>query len=169
MQGWTGVFERSYGERAFVSQWIRWIMTYTIFGFLWKFVSLLYPYSNRKLRALLCMNSRSMVEPREYPVFFESSFQHVEVVKSNLDKYKRGTWELASLGKCSILYGNQFSDDNQNAIKSMLGYLLANVRQNWQRNWGWEAEEQWAMSCTDLATFHQSKKWKALLKDFANH
>jgi hypothetical protein len=40
-------------------------------------------------------------------LFFEASAEQALIVKSVLDRYERSTGQLVSLGKCSILYGDQ--------------------------------------------------------------
>jgi hypothetical protein len=55
-------------------------------------------------------------------MFFEGSAQQASVVKTVLDKYERGTGQLVSLGKCSILYGHSCEVEAQESIKQILGY-----------------------------------------------
>jgi hypothetical protein len=40
-------------------------------------------------------------------MFFEASVEQATVVKSILDRYEQATGQLVSLGKCSIMYGDQ--------------------------------------------------------------
>jgi hypothetical protein len=55
-------------------------------------------------------------------MFFEGTTQQATVVKSILDQYERGTGQLVSLGKCSILYGNRCQDNVQAEIQDILRY-----------------------------------------------
>jgi hypothetical protein len=55
-------------------------------------------------------------------MFFEGSAQQASVVKTVLDKYERGTGQLVSLGKCSIVYGHSCELEAQESIKQILGY-----------------------------------------------
>jgi hypothetical protein len=44
------------------------------------------------------------------------------VIKSILDKYEKGTGQLVSLGKCSILFGDKYSADTQHSMQGILKY-----------------------------------------------
>jgi hypothetical protein len=55
-------------------------------------------------------------------LFFEGSIEQGLVVKSILDKYEQSTGQLVSLGKCSIMYGDQCSDEVQDELKRILKY-----------------------------------------------
>jgi hypothetical protein len=55
-------------------------------------------------------------------LFFEGSVEQALVIKGILDDYERGTGQLVSMGKCSILYGNQCFDVVQQEIKEILLY-----------------------------------------------
>jgi hypothetical protein len=55
-------------------------------------------------------------------MFFEGNVQQSEVVKNVLDKYERGTGQLVSLGKCSILFGNKCTEETQKAVQDVLKY-----------------------------------------------
>jgi hypothetical protein len=55
-------------------------------------------------------------------MFFEGNVQQTEVVKSILDRYEKGTGQLVSLGKCSILFGDKCSAETQQEIQGMLKY-----------------------------------------------
>jgi hypothetical protein len=55
-------------------------------------------------------------------LFFEASVDQAVVVKSILDKYEQSTGQLVSLGKCSVLYGDQCSLETQAQLKQILKY-----------------------------------------------
>jgi hypothetical protein len=55
-------------------------------------------------------------------LFFEGTVDQGLVIKSILDKYERGTGQLVSLGKCSILYGDKCSPEVQLELKGILKY-----------------------------------------------
>jgi hypothetical protein len=55
-------------------------------------------------------------------LFFEGSISQANVVKSILDRYERSTGQMVSLGKCSILYGDQCATDIRGEIKDILKY-----------------------------------------------
>ena len=40
-------------------------------------------------------------------LFFEASVNQASVIKSILNRYEKGTGQLVSLGKCSVLFGDQ--------------------------------------------------------------
>jgi hypothetical protein len=55
-------------------------------------------------------------------LFFEGTVDQGLVIKSILDKYERGTGQLVSLGKCSILYRDKCSPEVQLELKGILKY-----------------------------------------------
>nr|XP_051205578.1 uncharacterized protein LOC127319648 [Lolium perenne] len=55
-------------------------------------------------------------------LFFQGSVQQASVVKSILNKYEKGTGQLVSLGKCSIMYGRRVEEQAQAEIKQILQY-----------------------------------------------
>jgi hypothetical protein len=55
-------------------------------------------------------------------LFFQGSVDQAMVVKSILDRYERGTGQFVSLGKCSVMYGDQCTADVQVDIKEILKY-----------------------------------------------
>jgi hypothetical protein len=55
-------------------------------------------------------------------LFFEGSINQAEIIQTILDRYERSTGQLVSLGKCSILYGDQVPIDTQKDIKNILKY-----------------------------------------------
>jgi ribonuclease HI len=55
-------------------------------------------------------------------LFFQGSIQQATVVKNILDRYEKGTGQLVSLGKCSIMYGRRVPDHVQAEIKQILRY-----------------------------------------------
>jgi hypothetical protein len=65
-------------------------------------------------------------------MFFDGSVQQATVVnKTVLDKYERGTVQLVSLGKCSILYGHSCEVEAQDSIKQLLGYKTSHFEDNY--------------------------------------
>jgi hypothetical protein len=55
-------------------------------------------------------------------LFFEGTVDQGQVVKSILDRYEHSTGQLVSLGKCSIMFGDQCSPDVQSELKDILKY-----------------------------------------------
>jgi hypothetical protein len=55
-------------------------------------------------------------------MFFEASVEQATVVKSILDRYEQATGQLVSLGKCSIMYGDQCAPKTQTEIQGILNY-----------------------------------------------
>jgi hypothetical protein len=55
-------------------------------------------------------------------LFFEATSDQALVVKSILDRYEESTGQLVSLGKCSIMYGDQCDIETQAQIKEILKY-----------------------------------------------
>jgi hypothetical protein len=55
-------------------------------------------------------------------LFFEASVEQTIVVKSVLDKYELSTGQMVSLGKCSIMYGDQCPANVQTEIRDILRY-----------------------------------------------
>jgi hypothetical protein len=53
-------------------------------------------------------------------MFFEASVEQATVVKSILDRYEQATGQLVSLGKCSIMYGDQCAPKTQTEIQGIL-------------------------------------------------
>jgi hypothetical protein len=64
-------------------------------------------------------------------MFFEGSVQQGTVVKSILDRYERGTGQLVSLGKCSILYGHSCDVGAQDSLKLLLGYETSSFEEKY--------------------------------------
>jgi hypothetical protein len=50
-------------------------------------------------------------------LFFEGLVGQASVIKSILDRYEQGTGKLVSLGKCSIIYGDNCTGVVQEEIK----------------------------------------------------
>jgi hypothetical protein len=55
-------------------------------------------------------------------LLFEGTIDQGLVIKSILDKYEQGTGQLVSLGKCSIMYGDNCSPEVQVELKGILKY-----------------------------------------------
>jgi hypothetical protein len=63
-------------------------------------------------------------------LFFEGSVQQSLVIKEVLDNYEKRTGQLVSMGKCSIMYGNQCPANVQMEIKDILNMRLLLSRKN---------------------------------------
>jgi hypothetical protein len=50
-------------------------------------------------------------------LFFEGTVDQGLVIKSILDKYEQGTRQLISLGKCSIMFGDNVTAEVQHELK----------------------------------------------------
>jgi hypothetical protein len=55
-------------------------------------------------------------------LFFEASVDQAFMIKSILDRYEQCTGQMVSLGKCSILYGDQCPPSIQAEVKNILKY-----------------------------------------------
>jgi hypothetical protein len=55
-------------------------------------------------------------------LFFEGTVEQAEIVKGILDRYETSTGQLVSLGKCSIMYGDEYKPEVQIAIQGILKY-----------------------------------------------
>jgi hypothetical protein len=55
-------------------------------------------------------------------LFFEASVNQASIIKSILNRYEKGTGQLVSLGKCSVLFGDQCTMEVQAEIKDILQY-----------------------------------------------
>jgi hypothetical protein len=55
-------------------------------------------------------------------LFFEATDGQANIVKSILDRYERGTAQLVSMGKCSVLYGDLCPPEVQSELKNILKY-----------------------------------------------
>ncbi|KAK1629097.1 hypothetical protein QYE76_003412 [Lolium multiflorum] len=69
--------------------------------------------------------------PDDSLIFFEATAQQAIVIKETLDKYEKGTGQLLSQEKCSILFGNNCQENNKSFVNNILGNLSVNFEEKY--------------------------------------